>query len=194
VVYPPGSSTPSDSPLPLALAQITGSNQWLYHLLISIGLLGLIASFHGIILAAGRATFELGRMRYIFAFAGKVHPRFKTPAAALLLNMGIGIVALLTGQTGDIIIMACFGALILIILGMVSVFVLRKKEPLMVRPFKTPAYPWFPGIALVFAGIALLAMITIYSVIFLLFAGLLLAGYAWFHFFVKKDTATGILS
>lgn len=194
VVYPPGSSTPSDSPLPLALAQITGSNQWLYHLLVSIGLLGLIASFHGIILAAGRATFELGRMKYLFAFAGKVHPRFKTPAAALLLNMGIGIVALLTGQTGDIIIMACFGALILIIFGMVSVFVLRKKEPLMIRPFKTPAYPWFPGIALLFACIALIAMITIYSVIFLLFAGLLLAGYAWFHFFVKKDTATGLLS
>jgi amino acid transporter len=96
---------------PLALAIITGENKWLYHLLISIGLLGLIASFHGIILAAGRATFEMGRLRYIMPAVGKVHPKFKTPANALLLNMGVGILALLTGKTGDIIIMACFGAL-----------------------------------------------------------------------------------
>jgi ethanolamine permease len=186
VVYPPGSSQPSDSPLPLALAIITGENQWLYHLLISIGLLGLVASFHGIILAAGRATFEMGRLRYIMPVTGKVHPKFKTPANALLLNMGIGIVALMTGKTGDIIIMACFGALTLMIFGMWSVMKLRKTSPAMHRPFRTPAYPYFPIIALSFALIALIAMITIYTIIFLLFAGMLSVGYIWFVLFVKR--------
>ncbi|MGN6297987.1 MAG: amino acid permease, partial [Ginsengibacter sp.] len=42
--------TMSDSPLPLALSHIVGNNHLLYHLLITIGLFGLIASFHGIIL------------------------------------------------------------------------------------------------------------------------------------------------
>src|SRR5262249_23761992 len=41
IVYPTGQSAPSDSPLPLALAQITGPNHPMYHLLVSIGLLGL---------------------------------------------------------------------------------------------------------------------------------------------------------
>lgn len=186
VVYPPGSSEPSDSPLPLALAIITGENQWLYHLLLSIGLLGLVASFHGIILAAGRATFEMGRLGYLIPASGKVHPKFKTPANALLLNMGVGILALLTGKTGDIIILACFGALTLMIFGMWSVLKLRKTEPQMQRPFRTPAYPFFPIIALCFAIIALIAMITIYTIIFLLFAGLLVAGYGWYYFFVKS--------
>jgi ethanolamine permease len=191
VVYPPGSTAPSDSPLPLALAIITGENQWLYHLLISIGLLGLVASFHGIILAAGRATFEMGRMRYLMPAAGKVHPKFKTPANALLINMVVGILALLTGKTGDIIIMACFGALTLMIFGSWSVIALRRKEPLMIRPFKTPFYPWFPGIALLFASIAMVAMITIYTIIFMLFAAILGLGYGWYHFFVKDTHYAG---
>lgn len=185
IVFPPGSSTPSDSPLPLALAHITGNNQWLYHLLVTVGLLGLIASFHGIILAAGRATFEMGRLHYFVKAAGKVHPKFKTPANALLMNMGLGILALLTGKTGDIIIMACFGALTLMIFGMWSVFKLRKTEPGLERPFRTPFYPWFPIIALSFACIAMVAMITIYSVIFMVFAGLLALGWLWFYLFVK---------
>ncbi|MCU0404698.1 MAG: ethanolamine permease [Chitinophagaceae bacterium] len=185
IVYPPGSTTPSDSPLPLALSKITGENQWLYHLLVTIGLLGLVASFHGIILAAGRATFEMGRLGYFIKQMGLVHKRFKTPANALLTNMILGILALITGKTGDIIIMACFGALTLMIFGTLSMLKLRKSAPDMPRPFKTPFYPWFPWIALSFAIIALIAMITIYSVIFLLFAGILAAGYAWYHFFVK---------
>jgi len=40
IVYKPDGST-SDSPLPLALSFIVGNNNWLYHLLITIGLLGL---------------------------------------------------------------------------------------------------------------------------------------------------------
>ena len=55
--------TASDSPLPLALGQIVGNNNVLYHLLITVGLFGLVASFHGIILAAGRSVLEFGRFR-----------------------------------------------------------------------------------------------------------------------------------
>src|SRR5664279_4931200 len=63
IVYRPDGST-SDSPLPLALAQITGNNHLMYHLLITIGLFGLIASFHGLILAAGRSTYEFGKVKF----------------------------------------------------------------------------------------------------------------------------------
>jgi len=124
-------------------------------------------------------------LKYIMPSAGKVHSKFKTPANALLVNMGIGIIALFTGKTADIIIMACVGALTLMIFGMWSVLKLRKTEPGLARPFRTLFYPWFPIIALSFACIAMVAMITLYTIIFLLFAGILAAGYGWFHFFVK---------
>jgi len=141
----------SDSPLPLALSHIVGSNNLLYHLLITIGLFGLVASFHGIILAAGRASFEFGRVKMAPAFLGKIHSRFRTPSNALLVNMVIGIIALLTGKTSQIITISVFGALTLYIVSMIALLQLRKKEPQLERPFKVPMYPFFPVIALIIA-------------------------------------------
>ncbi len=185
IVYPSPGAAPSDSPLPLALSAVTGDSAFMYHLLITVGLLGLVASFHGIILAAGRATFEFGRVKYIPAMFGKVHPKFKTPANALIINMLIGIVALITGKTGDIITIACFGAISLYIFSSISVMVLRKKNPEMPRPFKVPFYPYFPIISLVIAVIALVAMIIYNFQVAVVFFILLAVGYTWFHFFVK---------
>ncbi len=182
VVYPPGSSTASDSPLPLALSIITGENHFLYHLLITVGLFGLVASFHGIILAAGRASFEFARIGNAPAAIGKVHPKFKTPANALVANMCIGIVALLTGKTGEIITLACFGALLLYIIAMLSFFKLRQTEPNLERPFKVPFYPIFPALALLIAIVALTAM-TIYNLkLALIFLLMLICAYLWFLF------------
>lgn len=157
IVYKADGTT-SDSPLPLALSHIVGSNNFLYHLLITIGLFGLVASFHGIILAAGRSVFEFGRVKLAPAFIGKIHSKFKTPSNALLINMLIGIIALLTGKTAEIITISVFGALTLYIISMFSLLQLRKKEPQLVRPFKVPMYPFFPITALVIAIISFIAM------------------------------------
>lgn len=186
IVYPPGSSEPSDSPLPLALAQIVGESHFLYHLLITVGLFGLIASFHGIILAAGRSTFEFGRVGYISKSLGQVHPKTKTPAKALIVNMVIGILALLTGKTGEIITIACFGALTLYIISMIAFFALRKNEPEMNRPFKVPLYPIFPILALSIAAFSLVAM-TIYNpILALIFVAMMGITFIWFVLFVSK--------
>lgn len=157
IVYKPDGTT-SDSPLPLALGYIVGENNMFYHLLITVGLFGLIASFHGIILVAGRSTFEFGRVRFAPEYLGRVSARFQTPANALLVNMGIGIVALLTGKTGEIITMSVFGALTLYILSMIALLQLRKKEPALQRPFKVPFYPVFPYTALIIAIVSFIAM------------------------------------
>jgi ethanolamine permease len=149
----------SDSPLPLALGRVVGESNALYHLLIAIGLFGLVASFHGLILAAGRASFEFGRVNYAPSILGKVHPKFKTPANALLLNMLLGIGALLTGRTADIITISVFGAITLYIISMITVVVLRIKEPGLQRPFRVPFYPAFPLIAMTIAIGALVAML-----------------------------------
>jgi len=186
VVYPTGSEVASDSPLPLALVQIVGENHLLYHLLITIGLFGLIASFHGIILAAGRSTFEFARVGYIPNIFGEVNSRTKTPANALIINMVIGIVALLSGKTGEIITIACFGALTLYIISMISFFALRKKEPNLERPFKVPAFPLFPALALAIAIFSLVAM-TVYNLklglVYLLIMGV---SYFWFLFMIRR--------
>jgi ethanolamine permease len=159
IVYLSPGTAPSDSPLPLALRNIVGGNSFLYHLLITIGLVGLVASFHGIILAAGRITFEFGRTGYAPENLSNIHPGFKTPMNALLVNMMVGILALFTGKTAQLITISCFGALSLYIISMITLFVLRKNYPHMERPFKVPFYPWLPAIALVIALASFISMI-----------------------------------
>jgi ethanolamine permease len=176
----------SDSPLPLAIAQVVGQSGVWYHLIISIGLVGLIASFHGIILAAGRATYEFGRMNLAPKALGKVHSKFRTPANALIFNMIVGIVALMTGKTGEIITIACFGALALYIISMISFFALRKKEPEMERPFKVPMYPLFPALALVIASVSMVAMSYFNQQLALIFLALILGSFIIYRFTLGK--------
>lgn len=187
IVYKPDGTT-SDSPLPLALAHITGSNHLLYHLLITVGLFGLIASFHGLILSAGRSTYEFGKIKFAPAFLGKIHPEFKTPSNALLVNMGLGMIALVSGKTAEIITLSVFGALTLYILSMVSMLRLRKKEPLLDRPFRVPFYPLFPVTALVIAIISIIAM-TIYNFKLALFYILLMVlSFGFFKLLKNRGT------
>ncbi len=177
----------SDSPLPLAMGKVVGENALLFHMLITVGLFGLVASFHGLILAAGRSTFEFGRVGYAPQFIGKVNNTFKTPANALLLNTVIGIIILLTGKTTEIITIAVFGALTLYIVAMISLIVLRKKEPELVRPFKVPFYPWSPILAFVIALVSMIAM-TYYSFkLSLIYFALLALSYIAFKVFYKQD-------
>ena len=188
VVYENGiDGEAQDTPLPLALKQIVGENGFLYHMLIWVGLFGLIASFHGIILAAGRATFEFGRVGYAPRWLGRTHQRFKTPAAALAVNMSIGILAILTGRTAEIITIACFGALSLYVISMVAFFKLRKDHPELERPFKVPFFPFFPGTALVIASVALAAMTFYNPQLSLIFYGIMFFSFLWFKFCVDDD-------
>lgn len=188
VVFDTATGQASDSPLPLALMQALGENHITFKVISIIGLSGLIASFHGIILAAGRATFEFGRVGFGPPILGKVHPKYRTPANALMINTGIGIIALLSGKAGEIITIACFGALTLYIISMISMIKLRMSFPDMERPFKVPFYPASPIIALVISSIALIS-ITIYNpILAMVYAGLLLVAYIWFTVMYKPLT------
>jgi ethanolamine permease len=162
IVYTP-EGVLSDSPLPLAMGYIVGTDNILYYALIGVGLFGLVASFNGLILAAGRSTFEFGRVKFAPAFLGNISPRFQTPKNALLVNMLIGIVALLTGRTAEIITLAVFGALTLYIIAMLTMLRLRKTEPELPRPFVVPGFPWVPRIALTISIASFLAL-AIYNV------------------------------
>lgn len=188
IVYKNGlNGETSDSPLPLALAKITGNNHLMYHLLITVGLFGLVASFHGLILAAGRSTYEMGRVHNIPSFLGKISPRFHTPANALIGNMVIGILALLSGKTSEIIIVSVFGALTLYIISMISIVILRKREPELHRPFRIRFYPLFPVVALIIASVSIVAMFIFNPKLGLIYFSILLVTFLLYRTFKTAD-------
>jgi ethanolamine permease len=188
IVYPSPGADASDSPLPLALSKITGTSGLVYHLLVTIGLMGLVASFHGIILAAGRVTLEFGRVRYLPEALGRVHARRQTPVNALLLNMVIGIIALMSGRTDQIITISALGAVTLYVFGMITVIALRRKEPGLERPYRVPGYPVTPLVALVVGAVCLVALVWLNIILSLIYFTILGLAYIWFYFFVKQNT------
>jgi ethanolamine permease len=176
----------SDSPLPLAMGQIVGANSLLFHLLLTVGLFGLVASFHGLILAAGRSTYEFGNKGFAPRFLGKLHPKFLTPANALLFNMAIGILALLTNKTADIITISVMGALTLYFIAILSLFRLRKNEPYLPRPFSVPGYPVTPILALIISGASFVLIAYNNLNLFFIYAGIILICFLLFKLLMTK--------
>ncbi|MDO9204115.1 MAG: ethanolamine permease [Methylotenera sp.] len=177
-----------NDPLPQAMKMIVGENSGWLHMLVWIGLFGLVASFHGIIIGYSRQIFALSRAGYMPKFFGVVNDRFQTPHRAIIAGAVVGMVAILgdnfefAGQTltANLITMAVFGAIVMYIVSMMSLFALRKKEPGLERPFAAVAYPLFPTIALVMALICLVTMIYFNQQITLVFFGLMALGYVYF--------------
>jgi ethanolamine permease len=164
-----------DYPLPASIALVLGNGNTLTRLFAGIGLFGLVASFHGIIISYSRQVFALARSRYLPSFLSQLSPRFKTPHWALVAGGLIGLVALRYFDTGKLVILSTLGAVVLYVISMISLLVLRHKEPDLARPFKAPLYPWFPWIALVLSLVAGMAIVYYYPFLSLLFfAGLVI--------------------
>ncbi|TDW96118.1 ethanolamine:proton symporter (EAT family) [Dinghuibacter silviterrae] len=160
-----------DYPLPASIARVLGKNNTLTGLFAGIGLFGLVASFHGIIISYSRQIFALARSRYLPHFLSRLSPRFKTPHWALVAGGVVGLISLKYFDTSKLVILSTLGAVVLYVISMASLLILRRKEPELDRPFKAPCYPWFPWIALVLSIVAGIAIVYYYPWLSLLFAG-----------------------
>lgn len=179
-----------NDPLPQAMRLIVGTDSNWLHMLVWLGLFGLIASFHGIILGYSRQIFALAREGYLPHFLANIHPRFNTPHRAVLAGGVIGIAAIysdglieIAGQTltASIVTMSVFGAITMYLISMLSLFKLRRSAPALPRPFRAPFYPYFPAFALFGALVCMATMIYYNPLIFALFAGFLALGYVFFQ-------------
>lgn len=165
-----------DYPLPEAIGLVLGKTNRLTQLFASIGLFGLIASIHGTILASSRQIFGMARSGFLPRGLAQVNLRFKTPHWAIIAGGAISFIAIMKSNTSDIIILSVLGAVVMYMMSMISLFVLRVKEPKLERPFAAIFYPVFPAIALIISAICLFA-IMYYNVnmSLIFFAGLLAA-------------------
>ena len=183
-----------NDPLPQAMRQVVGDGSPMLHLLVGIGLFGLIASFHGIIMGYSRQFFALARAGFLPGFLARLHPRFRTPHYAILAGGVLGIAAIFSDSfvtfgglsaTATLVTMSVFGALALYILSMVSLFRLRRLEPNLERPFVAPGYPAVPAFALGASLVCLGTMVYFNLQIFALFVSFLLVGALYYAVAVR---------
>ncbi|MES2829413.1 MAG: ethanolamine permease [Bacteroidota bacterium] len=165
-----------DYPLPEAIAIVLGKTNSLTKIFASIGLFGLIASFHGTILASSRQVYAMARSGYLPASLSSISKKFNTPHIAIVACGVVSFIALYTGTTSQVIILSVMGAVVMYIVSMISLFVLRVKEPLLQRSFKAPFYPYFPAIALIISIVCMVAIMYYnFWISLMFFAGLALS-------------------
>ncbi len=164
-----GSATLSESGEPFldGLRAIFPNND-IAALLSLFALIGLVASFQGIMYAAGRNMYSLSRAGYypksLSLTGGREVPWVALVTSAVIgLALIFGLDALRDDQdaafvAGQLLLIAVFGAVISYFLQMVSYLILRTKFADVDRPYKSPVGVIGAGIAAVIAGATLIIL------------------------------------
>lgn len=179
-----------NDPLPQAMKMVVGNNSGWMHMLVWLGLFGLVASFHGIIMGYSRQIYSLARAGYLPGKLSALNPYTRTPMRAILAGGVVGIAAIFSDSlvtisgmplTACIVTLSVFGAIVMYIISMAALFKLRRSEPSLIRPFRAPLFPYVPLFALGMAMFCLVAMVWFNPLLATIFAIMMLGGYMWFR-------------
>jgi ethanolamine permease len=148
----------ADNPLVAALETATGGDPTTLSRIVNYaGLAGLVASFFSLIYAGSRQLFALSRAGYLPRFLSLTSRR-KAPYLGLLVPGAIGFgLAAFTGDGARMLNIAVFGAAISYVLMSLSHIVLRRREPDLPRPYRTPGGMATSSVAFVLACAAVVA-------------------------------------
>ena len=115
----------------------------------------LISTFgcaNGMSLAGARVYYAMSQDGLFFKSVGKLHPRYKTPVAGLLVQAAWAIILCVSGSYGQLLDYIIFAVLVFYILTIVGLFVLRFKSPDAPRPYKAWGYPVLPALYIAMAS------------------------------------------
>jgi basic amino acid/polyamine antiporter, APA family len=134
-------------------------SQTMGNLLVLGGIAGILTSWNAFIVGASRLIYAMARSGMLPEWLGRLHPRFKTPANALIVIAGLSVLAPLFGDQmlGWLVNAGSVNIVVAYIVVTLTFLVLRRREPDMERPFRTPAGPVVGVLALVLSlGLAVL--------------------------------------
>jgi ethanolamine permease len=179
-------------PLPLVFKHVWGGG-WFLAAFSTVALAGMVVSYNGMIYATSRQAFSLGRAGYLPAVLGRVHPTRRTPhvslavwtAAAILFIVGGYFFAAVAAATAAAILISTLTAVVWYVAAAGCLFVLRRKEPDLLRPYRVPVYPLTPVFVAVMAVFSVVVYGWVNVAVVLPTAGLYAAALAWYYFWAR---------
>ncbi|MFJ9688642.1 ethanolamine permease [Streptomyces bacillaris] len=155
------------------------------------GLAGLVASFFSLVFAGSRQLFALSRAGYLPRFLSLTNRR-KSPYLGLLIPGIIGFtLAAWSGNGGRMLNVAVFGATISYALMALSHIVLRRREPELPRPYRTPGGAGTSSVAFVLACSALVATFLVDRDAAFIALGVYAVALAYFAFYSRHRLVAG---
>src|SRR5438034_473989 len=108
---------------------------------------------NGLILSGARVYYAMATDNLFFKSAANLHPTYKTPALALIVQAIWTCVLCLSGTYGQLLNFVIFAAVVFYTVTAVGIFRLRQKRPDIPRPVKAPGYPFLPALYVVLTGL-----------------------------------------
>ncbi len=117
-------------------------------------IVSIAASISAMVLAGPRVYFAMARDGLFAARAADVHPRFRAPVGAILMQAVWSGVLVLSGSLSQLVSYTGFAIVLFSGVAVAALFVLRRREPGAERPFRAWGYPVVPAVfVLASAGI-----------------------------------------
>ena len=107
-------------------------------------LVSIFSALNGLVLTAPRMYYAMARDGVFFQRLATVHPRFATPAFAIITLTAWAALLAASGTFTQLLTYAVFTGWIFYALGALAVMALRRSAPNAVRPFRVPGYPVTP--------------------------------------------------
>src|SRR6266404_2831086 len=114
-------------------------------------LISVFSATNSVVLTAPRVFYAMSRDNLFFKTLAEVHPRFHTPAAAILALCVWSAVLTLAGGFSELIQGVVFIGWIFYGLGAAAIFPLRAALGTKTLPYRVPGYPWTPIVFLLAA-------------------------------------------
>ena len=115
-------------------------------------IISMFGSLNGNILVGPRISYAMAKDKLFFSKAADVHPKFHTPGNAIMIQGLWASVLALSGTFEEIITLVVFVNFMMWIAASSTVFVLRKKQPELERPYKVWGYPYVPAFFIIFSS------------------------------------------
>ena len=115
-------------------------------------IVSMFGALNGNILVGSRVYYAMAKDHLFFSKAADVHPKFHTPGNAIIIQGFWAAALTLTGTFEELITLVVFVNFMLWIASASTVFVLRKKQPDLDRPYKVWGYPYVPAFFIIFSS------------------------------------------
>ena len=106
----------------------------------------MYSAAHGTVMTMPRVFYAMAQDKLLFARFAEVHPRFGTPAVAIIASCTWAAVLALSGTFDQLLTYVIFIGWIFYALGAAAVIRLRMIRPDAVRPYRVPGYPFTPAL------------------------------------------------
>jgi len=124
-------------------------------------LVSVFSAANSNVLTCPRVYYAMANDGLFFSKLGEVHPRFRTPAFAIVAGSAWASVLAVAGSFTELLTYVIFSGWIFYGLCAATIFVYRKRIAKSDRPYEVPGYPWTP--ALFIAAAAVLVVNTLIS-------------------------------